>query len=455
MDQSENRDREMGGRLLKMEALALCLFSAGLLICVFTGKSILLAMMFGYVLFFGYGLVRHHSAGEMVRCSLGGIRTVKNILITFLLIGMITAIWRGSGTIALLVCEASRFCSPSAILLVTFLMCCLISVLTGTSFGSAATMGVICVTIADSMGVPIFYTGGAVLAGVFFGDRCSPMSTSALLVSELTKTDIFRNIGKMVRTSLVPFVLTCLIYWKLGQAYTAETGSVAIRAVLESYYHLSLVTLLPALIVIVFSVLRQNVKITLLVSSICGILIAGVVQHLSLAQLVHLCVFGFSAESAEVAAFMDGGGLISMTRVFLIVCISSCYAGIFKETHFLDHLQDGIARLAGKVTPYGAVLITSVVTSAIACNQTLSIMLTHQLCEPVVKDREELAINLENTAVVIAPLIPWSIAGAVPLATVGAPESCLITAVYLYLIPLWNFAVQAVHHHSQHASGNA
>ena len=87
-------------------------------------------------------------------------------------------------------------------------------------------------------------------------------------------------------------------------------------------------------------------------------------------------------------------------------------------------------------------------------------MLTHQLCGPVVENQEELAIDLENTAVVVAPLIPWSIAGAVPLATVGAPESCLITAVYLYLIPLWNLAVQAMHHRSRHdrsryASGNA
>lgn len=442
-----------------MEAIALGLFSAGLLACVFTGKSILLAMMFGYVLFFGYGIVRHHSAGQMVRCSLGGIRTVKNILITFLLIGMITAIWRGSGTIALLVCEASRFCSPSAILLVTFLMCCLISVLTGTSFGSTATMGVICVTIANSMGVPIFYTGGAVLAGVFFGDRCSPMSTSALLVSELTKTDIFKNIGKMVKTSVVPFVLTCLIYWKLGQTYTSGAGSIAIEEILRSYYDLSWVVVLPAVIVILFSVFKQNVKITLLVSSLSGILIAGFVQHLAPAQIVHLCVFGFSAESAEVATFMNGGGLLSMTRVFLIVCISSCYAGIFKETHFLDHLQDGILRLGEKITPFGAILLTSVVTSAIACNQTLSIMLTHQLCGPVVENQEELAIDLENTAVVVAPLIPWSIAGAVPLATVGAPESCLITAVYLYLIPLWNLAVQAMQYRSRHdrsryASGN-
>ena len=79
--------------------------------------------------------------------------------------------------------------------LVTFLLCCVISALTGTAFGTAATMGVICTTMAGSMGIPILYSGGAVLAGSFFGDRCSPMSTSALLVSTVTKTDLYRNIS--------------------------------------------------------------------------------------------------------------------------------------------------------------------------------------------------------------------------------------------------------------------
>ena len=75
----------------------------------------------------------------------------------------------------------------------------------------------------------------------------------------------------------------------------------------------------------------------------------------------------------------------------------------------------------------------------IACNQTLAIMLTQQLCGDLEADPNRVAANLENTAVVIAPLIPWSIAGGVPLASVDAPTVCILTAFYLYLIPLWNY----------------
>ena len=75
-------------------------------------------------------------------------------------------------------------------------------------------------------------------------------------------------------------------------------------------------------------------------------------------------------------------------------------------------------------------------TGLVACNQTLTIILTHQLCAPSQKGREEFAINLEDSAVLVAPLIPWSIAGATPLSTVGAPTASIALACYLYLLPM-------------------
>lgn len=85
--------------------------------------------------------------GELFKLSVSGVKTVKNILITFMLIGMLTALWRKAGTIPIIVCYAAQLISPALFLLMTFLLNCFISVLTGTSFGAAATMGVICAAI--------------------------------------------------------------------------------------------------------------------------------------------------------------------------------------------------------------------------------------------------------------------------------------------------------------------
>ena len=91
-------------------------------------------------------------------------------------------------------------------------------------------------------------------------------------------------------------------------------------------------------------------------------------------------------------------------------------------------------------------MLASVVAAAaiIACNQTLTIMLTHQVCGTVEPDAQQFAVDLGDTAVVLAPLVPWSIAGAVPLASIGAPTVCLAAACYLYALPLWQLLVRSI-----------
>ena len=127
-----------------------------------------------------------------------------------------------------------------------------------------------------------------------------------------------------------------------------------------------------------------------------------------------------------------------MVSTSIIVGLSSAFAGIFEATGLLKGMKQYLAQVARKATSFGAVLLTAAVTCMLFCNQTLPVILTTQLCRDIVPDKKELALYLENTAIVIAPLIPWSIACAVPLATIGAPAASILFACYLYLIPVWN-----------------
>lgn len=424
-----------------IEISVISVFAITLVICIGFDISILAALVFGFFLFFGYGLFKKHTVKEMCSLAFSGVKTVKNILITFVLIGIITATWRACGTIPYIVYHATAVCSPGVMVLITFLLCCLISALTGTAFGTAATMGVICTTMASSMGIPLLYSGGAVLAGSFFGDRCSPMSTSALLVSTVTGTDLYRNIGSMVKTSVVPFVITCGIYAVLGMGAGGDFDTSQIQTLFATNFVLHPAALIPAAAIIVLSCFRVNVKITMSVSILCGMAVAFFIQGVSLTELLNIAVFGYRADEAELAALLSGGGIQSMVKVFCIVCLSSSYSGMFNGTGLLEGFRGSLTRLSTKILPFGCILLTSIITVMVSCNQTLAIMLTHQLCMDTEPDPETMASHLENTAVVIAPLIPWSIAGAVPLATVGAPTISILTACYLYLLPLWNYAV--------------
>ena len=425
-----------------IEISVLSLFAVALVFCIGYDISILIALVFGFFLFFGYGLFKKHSVREMAAMAFSGVKTVKNILITFLLIGIITATWRVCGTIPYIVYHATEVCSPGIMVLVTFLLCCLISALTGTAFGTAATMGVICVTMASSMGIPLLYSGGAVLAGSFFGDRCSPMSTSALLVSTVTGTDLYRNIGNMVKTSVVPFVITCVVYTLLGMGTGGDFDTTQIQTLFADNFVLHPAAIIPAAVIILLSCFRVNVKITMSVSILCGMVIAFFIQGVSLNSLLHMALWGYKPEDPAVAALLSGGGVQSMVKVFCIVCLSSCYSGMFNGTGLLEGFRGSLNRLSTRILPFGSILVTSILTVMVSCNQTLAIMLTQQLCMDTEPDPETMASHLENTTVVIAPLIPWSIAGAVPLATMGAPTGCILIACYLYLLPIWNYLVE-------------
>lgn len=420
-----------------MEVLTLGLFCGTLLLCILLGYSILYALVIGFLIFLLYGTHKGFSWKELAQISFTGVKTVKNILMTFLLIGMLTALWRAAGTIPVIVCYATQLIRPSIFLVMTFLLNCGVSVLTGTAFGTAATMGVICTTMAAAMQVNPVLVGGAVLSGVFFGDRCSPVSTSALLVSELTKTDIFRNIRNMVSSALIPFLGTCGVYTLLGFV-SNPTGTIPnLQALFGRAFSLHWVALLPALTILLLSYWKVPVKRAMLVSILTALPICVLVQGVPLSELVPLILTGYKSPDTEVAAMLNGGGITSMIHVAAIVCLSSAYSGIFQKTGLLNGAKHAISALSVRTTPYTATLCTSVLASMVACNQTLAVILTHQLCGDLEPEQEKLALTLEDSAVVVAPLVPWSIAGAVPLASIGAPTISILAACYLYLLPLW------------------
>ena len=442
-----------------LEFCILLLFSVSLIICVILHYSILYALIFGYILFFAFGLIKGEPWKKMFRYSFHGILTVKNILIIFILIGSITAIWRACGTIAFIVYYASMFAAPQIMVLICFLLCCFVSFLMGTAFGSAATIGIICMTLANSMNIPAVYAGGAILSGIFFGDRCSPMSSGAHLISELTDTDIFNNIKTMVRTAFIPFIVTAVLYGIIGIIinFSAENsvlsnsgmGNGMTFHIFADYYNLSLFTTIPAMIIILFSLLKIDVKITMAISCLVGLVCAVFFQHINAAELIKIIFLGFHPQNAELNKLMGGGGIISMIRVSAIICISSCYSGIFKGTHFFGRMQRIMRQLSNRITAFGGVLTASVFASAIACNQTLAIMLTHQVCDDLIEDKNTFASYLEDTAVVVAPLMPWAIAVSIPLASIGAPATALLSAFFLYLIPLWDLLVNIVRHRTR------
>ena len=425
-----------------MEVLTIGIFCALLIICIITGKSILYALLAGLIIFSLYGKKQGYSWRQISRMALQGAWKVKNILLTFILIGMLTALWRQAGTIPAIICYTVHLIKPSTFLLMTFLLNCLISVLTGTALGTAATIGVVCATMASALGIPSWMTGGAILSGVYFGDRCSPVSTSALLVAELTETGIYTNIKNMIKSALAPFTITCILYLTVSIQLHGKTEMPDLGHAFGSEFRLSWIALLPAAVILLLSVMQAGVKIAMIASIVTAIPVCIGLQNMAFTELPELLLNGFHSTDVTVAAMLNGGGITSMLKVGAIVCISSSYSGIFQATGILNGFQKMVCLLANRTKPYFAVLVTSILTSVMACNQTLAIMLTGQLCSRTEPDKLRFANNLEDSAVIIAPLVPWSIACVVPLTAAGAPGYSVLFAVFLYLLPLCDLVLK-------------
>ncbi len=419
------------------EIFLMGIFSAALLVCILADKSILFALIFGLIIFSLYAREQGHSPKNIFKMWSTGVRTIKPILITFILIGMLTALWRAAGVIPAIIFYTADFFSPAIIFLMSFWLCGLISTLTGTAFGTAATMGTICAAIAESLDVSIWLTGGAILSGCYFGDRCSPMSTSALLVATVTRTDIYKNLVGMMKTSIIPLILASALYFWTGKFFTADGAPIIdAKEIFSRTFEINFLVLIPAILIIVLSLFRLKVQLMMAASILASATVAIFIQEINSFELIKISMLGFYPADSELAELLSGGGIISMANVFAIVCISSCYSGIFQATGFLNRLQDIMIVIGKKISPFASVLTASIITSMISCNQTLAIMLTHELCKKVEPRPEILAIHLENTAVVVSPLIPWAIAGVVVLTTISAPTSSILAAWYLYLIPI-------------------
>ncbi len=419
-----------------MAVIALLLFCLTLAGALALDVSLVCALAIGWGIFSCCALLRGAGAGGVLRLTLEGARTVLPICTTMVCIGLLTAAWRASGTIACLVDLALGLITPDLFVPCVFLCNCAISFLLGSSMATAATMGVISMAVAAALDCPQALAGGAMLAGCYFGDRCSPLSTSSLLTATLAGTTVRRLIPHLMKSCLPAFAASVALYCICSPAGPSQGRLLDAGAFFAREYHLSWPLVIPPLLVLALSALRAPVGRTVLAGALAAAVLCLCCQDMDPADLPRTLVAGYEARDPEVARLMNGGGILSMATVIGIVCISSSYAGLLRAAGFLDSLH-GIAARLRRRGPFAPYLGTGLVTSAFACSQTLAIMLTHQI---IGRDGDVTplrhALDMEDSVVLLAALIPWNIAVAVPLAMTGAPLASLPLAFYLWLLPL-------------------
>ena len=424
-----------------VESAVLIAFALSLVAGMLLGLPLELSLFAGLVLFVLYGAWRGNGLGELARMALRGPRTIGSVIVLFVVIGALTASWRAAGTIPAITCWSSSLVSAATLVPVSFALCCAMSLLTGSSFATAATVGVICMTVAEAMGANTALVGGAIMSGSFFGDRCSPLSSAAVLVATLTGTQVFDNVRRMVRTAMPPTLASLAAYALLGLLFQRAGEAPSFFGAFSASFDLSWYVYLPMAVILVLSLMKRPVVQTMLASLACSLVLCVVAQGTALTEIPGLLLFGYRSGDPALARMVNGGGILSMGEIALIITIASTYSGIFEETGLLTGLRDYVNRLASGCTPFLSVLLTSIVTCAISCDQVVAIMLTAQLCSETEGDGSALALDLENSAAIIPAVVPWSTSCIGLMAFVGMPMESLAYTFLPCLIPLWTLAL--------------
>ena len=383
---------------MPMNVVVISLFLGGLALCIRTGVSLLWALAFGLLCFSGQAFRQGFRPREIIALWGRGVRTIGDILKIFVLIGMLTAVWRSAGTIPYIIHHCLPWVDPAHFHLWVFLLCSLLSLLLGTSFGTVSTLGVVFMLLARTAGLDPLMTAGAVMSGIYVGDRSSPVSSSAALVCALTGTSIYDNVRLMWRTSLLPFFLVCLAYVLFPSA-RAES-----LPYMDGLFADGLApdarALLPAVFMLVPLLLRWDVKKIMSCSIIAGCVVSLTVRQMAPAALLRCLVYGY--EPPAGMEMLAGGGLLSMVQVAGIVLLTSAYAGLLEATGLLDGLSALGRCLALRLGAFRTTVLAGLPVAAVSCNQTLGIMLTSQLCAPLWRDRKKMVLPLENGIVLLA-----------------------------------------------------
>ncbi|KAB8319708.1 Na+/H+ antiporter NhaC family protein [Tolypothrix campylonemoides VB511288] len=365
------------------------------------------------------------------------------IILILLLIGAVTAVWMAAGTIPALVYYGTQLINPQYFILSAFVFTSSISVLLGTSFGTVSTVGVPLMIMVKGQDINPHIVTGAIIAGAYFGDRCSPMSSSANLVASITKTKLHTNITAMISTAWLPLMASTLVYLILSISNPVEIKNSHFISEIPTFFKINPLVLLPAFAVIVLCLFKVEVKITLLVSIGIGFVLGILVQGYSFFQLIKFVLLGFNLEPRmNLSEFLTGGGIFSMLRVSIVVILSTSLSGLIIGTKTLATVENLIKKASSRSRLFLGTTIVGLASAAFGCTQTLAILMTHQLVKEKYQqrlDNSQLATDIENTAVVLSPLIPWNIAGLVPATILMTDSGFIPYAVYLYFIPLFNW----------------
>lgn len=366
-----------------------------------------------------FGMYLGYSITELEKQAVGFISRGLQAVLILLSVGAMIGTWVAAGTVPTIIYAGLKIISPKMFLFTALIFATIVSVATGTSWGTIGTAGVAIMGIGAGLGVPSGITAGAVICGAYFGDKMSPMSDGSNLCAAITGVDIVTHIKHMLYSAIPGYIITSILFLVIGFRYgSGEIDCSSVNIISEgitSTFKTGFIAVIPALVVIILLAKRISPVFSILSGATAGLIVSVLYQGLSFKTATTVFYAGYKGafDNEVLATLFNRGGVASMFGIVSVAIFALGFSGILNSSGILDSLvKPLIERLKSVGGLVGSTMIAGYVNNMIGCSAGFSIIITGTLMDKAFKKfglkAENLSRILADTGTFGSVLIPWN-----------------------------------------------
>lgn len=398
---------------------------------------------------------------SMLEAVGSNLKSTTGAILILLFVGALAGTWLISGIIPAMIYYGLQILHPSIFLPACILICAIISLATGSSWTTSATVGIALIGIGRALEIPTGMVAGAVISGAYFGDKLSPLSDTTNLAPAMAGTNLFTHIRYMTHTTIPSIIITLVAFLILGffQNLDGNANTQALLQSIDQRFTIHLGLFLVPILVIIMIIKKAPPLVALMIGTLLGGIFALFFQphlvletadasELTLSSAYQGVMNAITVDNAVVTSnellndlFTSGGMQGMLGTIWLIIC-AMVFGGVMDAIGGLQKLSNALLEKAQSTFQLFAGTAASCITiNLTASDQYLSIVLPGKMFEKAYRDRnlapENLSRTLEDTGTVTSVLIPWNTCGAYQSGVLGVGVGeYFIFAIFNWLSPL-------------------
>ncbi len=372
---------------------------------VTNGAPIVMALLAALCVASFFSIYLGHHWIDIQTAAMKGLARVFPATFMMILVGIMIAVWIESGSVPTLLYYGIKLINPTYFLPLTFAVCVVTCLTTGTSWGTAGTVGLALMGVSQGLGVPLPITAGAIISGALVGEKMSPIAATTILTAASTNTNLIDHILSMMNTTIPATIVSLILFTYLGHVHASASSDIH---------------------TVILSAMRKPAIPVFVGGILLGIVCALIFQQSNLAHILNSGMKGFQSESGipAIDTLLSRGGAVSMaTTVYLCIC-AGIFSGILDHQGILTTLMNGLLRYAKSI---GGLVLSTTITCLVlmlgGAGQYCTLTLPGVAFRKSFEDRDVhssvLSRTMEDSGTMVGAVIPWDVSAVYYASVLG------------------------------------